>query len=416
MCHLLDHLAPRLCAVSFPCACFLRLCELLISPHPRTSIVAANRDEVLARPATRSAWHAFPSPSCVHAHLPSFSSSVLLPTPLSSPDPTSQTPILSGIDIDPSGGGTWVGVTVSGSFAFLTNFTESSPPPLPAHATISSYRSRGSLPKDWLLSESSAATAGVGMQQRIETYLDRAGVARDEYPGFNLLLGGFDTNPTTGERTAVVGYLTNRDPAPTTAYPLRKARVRKVLRHGGRILETDSMVSQPTHIQTTAEKEKKAQGNGSFVCGLSNSTIDDPWPKVVSGEQLFQQATLSSPSFIPESTLASRLFTLLRSTSTTGTLQDQGTFDFRASVRIPPVFVPSKIEPRKKVWYATRLSTVWLVPRSASEEAEATWIEQEVTRLDSPSGDTDQGKLTLLNEEEAQIDQKRYTWSIGTKL
>lgn len=122
--------------------------------HPEFPlVVAANRDEFHGRPTAPAAfWKERPG-------------------------------VLAGRDLE--AGGTWLGVSRSGRFAAVTNFSEEPPEPVPP-------RSRGALVSDFL-----AATVSP------EHYLE--GVARHaaEYRGFNLLVGD----------AASLWYYSNRIPA-----------------------------------------------------------------------------------------------------------------------------------------------------------------------------------------------------------
>lgn len=140
------------------------------------SVLAANRDEFLARRTTPAAWHSF---------LPPFSPS---------PTPSPTTSYLSGLDLQ--GGGTWLGISLPPSdttterlrFATLTNYTELLPP-------NENRPSRGNLVKDFLTGSSTLAE-----------YLDEISLTKAQYAGFNLLVGSLSAE---GFR---MGYITNREP------------------------------------------------------------------------------------------------------------------------------------------------------------------------------------------------------------
>ncbi len=101
-------------------------------------IVAANRDEFHERPsAAAHFWHDHPR-------------------------------LLAGRDLKE--GGTWMGVTLDGRFAAVTNFSEQEPPANP--------RSRGELTHQFLLGEEAP-----------EAYLERIASRSREYRGFNLIVG-----------------------------------------------------------------------------------------------------------------------------------------------------------------------------------------------------------------------------------
>lgn len=119
-------------------------------------VVAANRDEFHARPsAPASRWPKAPQ-------------------------------IFGGRDLE--AGGTWLGMAESGRFAAITNVRE------PGMAK--GERSRGALPRDFLLSESTAADYA-------------STIENTAYAGFNLLL-------TDGEKLV---YCSNRESRPKTLAP-----------------------------------------------------------------------------------------------------------------------------------------------------------------------------------------------------
>ncbi|KAJ1945154.1 hypothetical protein FBU59_002393 [Linderina macrospora] len=142
---------------------------------------------------------------------------------------------------DESHRGSWIGVNRQGRLALLTNFRE----PVPHH---DGKISRGALVRDFLLNK--PVTPGgqtVDIDKGIREYAEAIFNERQRYDGFNLVL--MDLVP--GRRQAV--YVTNRG----------------AVGHDG----------QPGTIANV--------GDGG-VAGLSNSTIDNPWPKVVKGRQQFE--------------------------------------------------------------------------------------------------------------------------------
>lgn len=244
----------------------------LFSP-PR--IIASNRDEFLLRPTAPSHWHAFPSPtefekisnetpSLAHYRKESqyhdqIDSNGARPGSISS-QPSSQTPILSGIDAHPSGGGTWIGISKSGKLAILTNFTELKPPPLPQGRGIDAYRSRGKLTKDWLLTE--------GTDTNLDQFLGSIEERKDEWPGFNFMAGELFPNENKGPR---IGYVSNRTKADEGVYFLPS------IGDGSIGLACDGSNNGSTT-------------NGCPSVGLSNSELKEPWSKVIQGRQLFEEA------------------------------------------------------------------------------------------------------------------------------
>lgn len=157
--------------------------------HPEFPLIfLANRDEFYNRP-TESAknWEDFPE-------------------------------IFAGRDL--VGGGTWLGVTKSGRFAAVTNYRQ-------PNAIVGKF-SRGNLVADFLKADESA-----------ENYLKEIQKQKDEFSGFNLLVGEIN------DRKNEIFYYSNR---------------------GGGI-------------------EKLASG----IYGLSNHLLDTPWQKVEKGKQFLRE-------------------------------------------------------------------------------------------------------------------------------
>jgi uncharacterized protein with NRDE domain len=129
---------------------------------PRYSlVVASNRDEFLGRPTAALAWQ-----------------------------DGAREPFVAGRDL--SAGGTWLGITRSGRWGVLTNFTE------PASAAGTTVRSRGELVSDWLASDASVAAHATGVRP-------------GEYAGFSVLLG----DAAAPETPATVWYVSNRAVKPS---------------------------------------------------------------------------------------------------------------------------------------------------------------------------------------------------------
>ncbi|KAJ2851623.1 hypothetical protein IWW36_000946 [Coemansia brasiliensis] len=148
--------------------------------------------------------------------------------------------------------GSWIGTNRQGRLAFLTNFRE----PVPHH---DGKISRGALVRDFLLDN--PVTPG-GQQIHAKTssaivieYAEKVFQEREMYDGFNLVL--FDL--AAPQKTAV--YITNRGSN----------------QQGGM-----------GHMSVLSQGQ---------TMGLSNSTIDNPWPKVVYGSEKFKQVLASSNSF-----------------------------------------------------------------------------------------------------------------------
>lgn len=117
------------------------MCLILFAVNPNSRyrlIVAANRDELYARPTqTADFWDSHPD-------------------------------LLAGQDENM--GGTWLGVNKKGAFAAVTNFMETPPDPLPP-------RSRGDLPTDFLATDPDP-----------NAYLRGVSSRGDAYKGFNLVV------------------------------------------------------------------------------------------------------------------------------------------------------------------------------------------------------------------------------------
>lgn len=132
------------------------MCLILFAVAPSDRyrlVVAANRDELYARPTSRAAfWDDHPG-------------------------------VLAGRDQD--AGGTWLGVNRAGHFAAVTNFREAPADPLPP-------RSRGELPLDFLATTVSP-----------EAYLQDISSHGEEYKGFNLITADRETCYYYGNRAGV---------------------------------------------------------------------------------------------------------------------------------------------------------------------------------------------------------------------
>lgn len=309
------------------------------------SVLISNRDEYLKRPATPSQWHSFPSPETLST---SGSPSASIARHVEQPDIAAQS-VLSGLDAHPSGGGTWLGLTRSGRLAAITNFTEAAPPPLPQGRGLDSYRSRGSLVRDWL-KENEKVEEGLGA---MEGYL--AGVAShmDEWPGFNLLVGQIHGGK------ADLGYVSNRS--------------------GESVV--DHLSSEPNEGAN----------------GMSNSCLRQPWDKVQRGRQMLDTALSSYDEEVragekqesAEDALSQVLFTVLESKVDLVKRED-----FVRSIQISPIRLVGD------AWYATRTATVLLVRRDGL----ARWWERDVFVL-SPEGAPVRG-------EELHLAPRYFEWQI----
>lgn len=219
--------------------------------------------------------------------------------------------ILCGID--EVAGGTWVGMSSSGAISALTNVYEF--PQVRTTADGRPLQSRGELVKQWLQGHDSP------------TMLDHMYASRHAYGAFNLLLGRIK------DGRVHMSYLTNR---PSDA-PIRT-------------------LQEPN------------------VCGLSNSSPNDPWPKVLWGEALVEDVLARERH--GEAELLEKLFEVLQSTSASSASQE----DLPRLIHVPPMRMPSSADGTRLAsaqevheattgWYGTRTSTMILVSRAAPHRA-----------------------------------------------
>ncbi|PWY98011.1 hypothetical protein BCV70DRAFT_165509 [Testicularia cyperi] len=339
-------------------------------------VVASNRDEFLARPTIPAGWHSF---STASNHTGESGPSEQHDEPGG--------PILSARDA--SGGGTWLGITQNGSFATLTNFTEATPP-LPDH--LKAFESRGRLVRDWL--EQQARREKQAQQQPPRTvqqaasdvtaYLESLAGKLDHFPGFNLLVG------TLSQQGGVVGYMTNRTP-------------------DGKVCVDRSpdlfLPSQKTSASTTAAsaEKPKADQQAEATGRMSNSVLSEPWNKVTTGSALFQAALdrYSINTTERQQELIESLFDLLW-TPPPAPIRERS--DLRNSILVTPIPLPSPSAPPSSStpqsgqgakWYATRTSTVILIPKSNREfgskggPAHAVFVERDTYGLDTGARGTE---------------------------
>lgn len=386
----------------------------LSSSPPYTLVIASNRDEFLARSTAQASWHSFPSPTVFRASPSSPSLAVASSVDLTSNNPSVKHYALCGIDAHPSGGGTWLGVTRDGRWGALTNYTEAGPPPAPASLQGEPYRSRGQLVKDWLRSSADVT---------LEEYVRGIAEVRDQWPGFNVLLGQVGQKPK-------LAYITNRT-------------------HSGDGTTGDALHIGEDGLPGGVEwiiggpRSSSGGGNGSGVdgkealsttsCGsacsggLSNSVLTEPWAKVTTGRQRFDEcvaraAARKDDEREGEAHLIEDLFEAMESSPGPVTTRTQ----MRSSVLIPPLKLPmhsasvpaairsesrlldgphsAHLDPAapaapaisrsatplgfkkggsasgpKTAWYATRTSTVILV----RESGEVSFVERDVHVLDA---------------------------------
>ncbi|GAA6033881.1 hypothetical protein JCM8097_000384 [Rhodosporidiobolus ruineniae] len=334
---------------------------------PYALIVASNRDEFLARPTTSAAWHGWSSDSAS----------------ATSAEPTPSNRVLSGLDL--TAGGTWFGVSLppfqsatpsherlSLRFATLTNFTEVIPPaPRP---------SRGNLTREFLdldlRSPGSASTS-----TSLEEYLSAVEAVKQQYAGFNLLVGEI--------------FLPFPSPAASSSSnPLSPPQVRLAY-----ISNRETSPSKRARILEPASAGKKT------VRGLSNATLEveegeEEWPKVKSGAEAVEEVVKklgAAYAEVTEDQLADGLYEAL-STPHASPITHRAHLRHTVLVRplcldpslplpaVPPPLPPPSSAPSNPIaakpweqiangkkenedgchWYGTRVQTLLLVRRDGT--------------------------------------------------
>jgi uncharacterized protein with NRDE domain len=220
--------------------------------HPTYKLIlAANRDEYYNRPTNPAAWWK------------------------TNPN------LLAGIDLKSKG--TWLGITKNGKIAAVTNYREK-------NNNNPNAISRGKLVSDFLTSPTNATE-----------YLETLHTKKNQYNGFNLIVGNIHDNPK-------LYFFSNRN-------------------------------------NNTENPEPLKQG----LYGLSNATLNTPWPKIQKGKHLLEQA-LNQPDVSPET-----VFEILADTEIApdDRLPDTGVGMVFERI-LSPMFI-------KAPGYGTRSSTVLLV-------------------------------------------------------
>lgn len=208
---------------------------LLVFAHQASSeyplLIAANRDEIHARPTAPSDFW------------------------------LEQPGLLAGKDLEQ--GGTWMGITRSGRFAAVTNYRD------PAR-TAAAPRSRGELPLAYL----------TGTQDP-KSYLQALALRAQEYAGFNLLVGDqhslwYFTNSDTFEPQAltpgVYGLSNAKLDTPWPKVAQGKVRLRSLLEAGA--ISHDALASVVSDRQLAQQRELSALNlNGAMEPILSAQFI-----------------------------------------------------------------------------------------------------------------------------------------------
>ncbi|KAI8870949.1 DUF833-domain-containing protein [Ramicandelaber brevisporus] len=245
--------------------------------------VLSNRDEYLNRPVKEPHWWS----TGIHADAVSQAHS----QPGSEKEDDD---VWAPLDMGHPTHGTWIGITKSGRFAFVTNVRGQHRP-----YDAPRQQSRGDLVKLFLLHQKNADT---GKVMDVREYLEWAGRVYKDADGFNLVCG----NVVTAE----MGYITNKGP----------------LADGVRMLELDQ-----TYV-------------------LSNADIDSSWWRMRRGRELFDNVVCRSQQDGEECADEEKLFELLRDTVPCSTVIDYSSVD-AIPVCLPPVDLPLGK-------YGTRTSTV----------------------------------------------------------
>lgn len=251
-------------------------------------------------------------------------------------------------------------MTKSGAFAALTNVFEER-----QSRTQSDGRpllSRGKLVQSWL-SKNEGAHTDVFTDLLEEMY-----AKRDHYGGFNLLVGEI------------------RDSQARTAY-----------------------VSNRSQEQCINSLE-----GAHAICGLSNTSLHDPWPKVKEGEHLVQNV-LDAPR-TSERDLIDRLFDVLQ-TKAPGVEHGMMTReDMPRSIHVPPLRLPSSADEMRLAsaqemkeghmgWYATRTATVVLVTRTN----QATFVEREMYTLTNDGAE----QINYKNPDVRAHHERLFQWQLA---
>lgn len=268
----------------------------------------------MARPTAQAKWHQFPPPDTFEAAKET--PSLAAPrdeTDLISSEPDASHPVLSGLDAHPSGGGTWLGITVDGRWGALTNFTEAEAPPKPDD--LPEWRSRGQLVKDWLQ----------GQDGDLERYVEQVRRTRDHYPGFNVLLGRISPDASRAE----LAYVTNRNSSGPRPEDVVKPRPDGM--PGG-----VEWLRKWTHRSSTAT-EQSTSPSSAGGCGLSNSVLSEPWKKVNSGRSAFDQTVTRRQGGLGEDEMIEDLFGVLGDCAKPHVQSSQ---DIRANVLVPAIRLP----------------------------------------------------------------------------
>ncbi|TLD28350.1 hypothetical protein PspLS_03916 [Pyricularia sp. CBS 133598] len=288
---------------------------VLTTAHPDYAlIVINNRDEYILRPTSRPHWWT-PSPQPENES----STSRQQEQQESAPSPPPQ--ILSSRDLNRPERGTWLGITRTGNFACLTNYSEADPND--ARHSIHGVRSRGAIVSAWLAADPAERTPDF-----VHRILSGSGVKG---------VGGF---------SLVCGKLRRR-------HLQRGHHHRYAARSPAAAIDPLAVISNrsehPEHVPYIASQPSETHG-------LSNTVFDapgPPWPKVSRGCDLLNRTVASAASAaLTQDQLVASLFSVLSTDDLPRLGDDVAAFDtyqplLRTSVFIPPLG-------RDESWLETR--------------------------------------------------------------
>lgn len=160
-------------------------------------------------------------------------------------------PNFGGMDVQR--GGTWLGITKEGRFSCLTNFR------VPMDKVRADAKSRGDILLNYLVGKDAS-----------DPYLRKIAQSAADYNDFNLLVGDFIKD--------------------------------EIYYYGTQYHTSDPLKLQPgkVHLSSTPSNIK--------IYGMSNATLDTPWPKMENGKRGFSQVCSNSTT---EDELIEGLFNVL---------------------------------------------------------------------------------------------------------
>lgn len=229
------------------------------------------------------------------------------------------------------------------------------------------------------MTESDAAAVSV------QDFVEKIARQRDQYPGFNLLIGRLRQGDS--DSAGALAYVTNRNHTSLTdsneiLRPQQDGMPGGVSTLLPRPPTSDRHHNNDTQTASLTTDIDLPTTSISPSLGLSNSVLHEPWQKVRTGRAAFD-AVVSR--YDNEQQLIDGLFDVMATANiatTTATRQD-----LQCTVLVPPIQLPTKKDPQQMQWYATRTSTILLVkPLEAATGFKVTFVERDVHDLDTTSG------------------------------